>query len=77
MEYGKNAPNHLNTINVSRQAEQSGQMVAKVGQCWTSRGAGAEACRGRPQKASVVRGLLFEWFSVLRNSVAARIPLNS
>ncbi len=33
--------------------------------------------QGRPQKAPVLRGLLFKWFSVLRNSVAARIPPES
>ena len=43
--------------------------------CGTISGAGAEACTGRPQKAAVVRGLLFEWFSVLRKGGAARIPL--
>ena len=32
-------------------------------------------CLQGAQTASVVRGLLFEWFSALRNSVAARIPL--
>ena len=30
--------------------------------------------QGRPQKAPLVRSLLFEWFSVLRRSVAVRIP---
>ncbi len=30
--------------------------------------------QGRPQKAPLVRSLLFEWFSVLRNSVCTRIP---
>ena len=38
--------------------------------------AAAQAHRpaGGPQKAAVVRRLFFEWFSVLRNSVAVRIP---
>ena len=49
----------------------------KGGAVWNDQRRRRRGLQGRPQKAAVVRGLLFEWFSVLRNSVAARIPLNS
>ena len=41
---------------------------------WNDQRRRRRGLQGRPQKAAVVRGLLFEWFSVLRNSVAVRIP---
>ena len=41
---------------------------------WDAQRRRRRGLQGRPQKAAVVRGLLFEWFSVLRNSVAVRIP---
>ena len=46
----------------------------KGGAVWDAQRRRRRGLQGRPQKAAVVRGLLFEWFSVLRNSVAARIP---
>ena len=45
------------------------------GEVWDKLRRRRRGLQGRPQKAPVVRELLFEWFSVLRNSVAARIPL--
>ena len=44
------------------------------GAVWDAQRRRRRGLQGRPQKAAVVRGLLFEWFSVLRNSVAVRIP---
>ena len=46
----------------------------KGGAVWNDQRRRRRGLQGRPQKAAVVRGLLFEWFSVLRNSVAVRIP---
>ena len=46
----------------------------KGGAVWDAQRRRRRGLQGRPQKAAVVRGLLFEWFSVLRNSVAVRIP---
>ena len=45
----------------------------KGGAVWNDQWRRRRGLQGRPQKAVVVRGLLFEWFSVLRNSVAVRI----
>ena len=42
----------------------------KGGAVWNDQRRRRRGLQGRPQKAVVGRGLLFEWFSVLRNSVA-------
>ena len=46
----------------------------KGGPVWNDQRRRRRVLQGRPQNAVVVRGFLFEWFSVLRNSVAVRIP---
>jgi hypothetical protein len=46
----------------------------KNGPTWDSLRRRRRGLQGRPQKAPLVRSLLFEWFSVLRNSVCTRIP---
>ena len=46
----------------------------KDGPVWTKVRRRRRGKQGRPQKAPLVRSLLFEWFSVLRNSVSSRIP---
>ena len=42
----------------------------KGGAVWNDQRRRRRGLQGRPQKAAVGRGLLLEWFSVLRNSVA-------
>ena len=49
----------------------------KGGAVWNDQRRRRRGLQGRPQKAAVVRGLLFEWFSVLGTALPCASPRNS